>query len=310
MKPLQLASILLASSVLSACTTDFDPGSRVTHLRVLAVQADHAYARPGEEVKLEALAFDPVAGRKTTFAWATCVNPASSTVDACIAQLAMDARATGKPPVVTTGEDLRTFTFRVPDDVIGKMPPSGRPNAMVGVVTVACPGTLTFTDSSSSLPFVCNDASGRVLGTDEMVVGIKRVMVRATDRNANPQIARVTWDGADWPESEIKDVSGCDTTGNKWDDCKDGDKHTVAALAADGSGEEGVDEFATPFSEQVVNQYYATEGIFEHDTRIARDPGTFWVARKSASGQTLTMWLVLRDNRGGVSWATRKVHVR
>jgi hypothetical protein len=34
------------------------------------------------------------------------------------------------------------------------------------------------------------------------------------------------------------------------------------------------------------------------------------VARKAALGQTLTLWFVVRDNRGGVTWAERRVDVR
>ena len=44
--------IVLALS-LAACTSDFDPGSRVTSLRVLAVRADLPLAHPGEEVQLD-----------------------------------------------------------------------------------------------------------------------------------------------------------------------------------------------------------------------------------------------------------------
>ena len=52
------------------------------------------------------------------------------------------------------------------------------------------------------------------------------------------------------------------------------------------------------------------EGLFEHDVRVAKDPITKWVARKAAAGQTVTMWMVARDNRGGMTWATRQIRVK
>ena len=76
------------------------------------------------------------------------------------------------------------------------------------------------------------------------------------------------------------------------------------------SFEAGQDEFGRAFAEQVVIQYYATDGIFEHEVKLGSAPNNGWVARSSASGQTLSIWFVVRDDRGGVSWATRQVTVQ
>ncbi|MEY4549686.1 MAG: hypothetical protein RL685_5881, partial [Pseudomonadota bacterium] len=53
-----------------------------------------------------------------------------------------------------------------------------------------------------------------------------------------------------------------------------------------------------------------TDGIFEDEVRIAEEPETTWVARSGSSGSTVTLWFVARDDRGGVSWTTRRVSVR
>src|SRR5690349_24975049 len=86
-----LSSALVVALSLAGCA-QFDPGSRVTSLRVLAVQADRPYAQPGETVHLDALSHDPQ-GRETTWAWATCVNPASALLEDCLAQLSVSAGA-------------------------------------------------------------------------------------------------------------------------------------------------------------------------------------------------------------------------
>src|ERR1700759_5123714 len=102
------SSVLLPVSLLTmtACSSNFDPGSRVTSLRVLAVRADHPFAAPGESVALEALAFDPREGtRPLNFGWTTCVNPMASTVEGCLAAIGMEAARTGVPPVVVIGPE-------------------------------------------------------------------------------------------------------------------------------------------------------------------------------------------------------------
>jgi hypothetical protein len=175
--------------------------------------------------------------------------------------------------------------------------------SLVDVLVAACPGRL------ASASACVDPASGRAFGADEYVVGVKRVFVRATDRNANPILAGVTWDGADWPEIEARDARGCDTGGNRYDTCDAALAHHVAPVVDPASIESGVDELGHAFSDTVVVQYYATEGIFEHEVRLAGDPATGWVARGAASGKTITMWFVVRDDRGGVTWAIRRVRV-
>src|SRR4051812_7841256 len=109
-----VALSLFLSSAALGCSNDFDPGSRVTSLRVLAVHADQPFAAPGEKVSLDTLAFDPNAGsRPVTWAWATCVNPAASSVVACLAKTADDAARTGAPLGLSMGTDLQTFSFVV-----------------------------------------------------------------------------------------------------------------------------------------------------------------------------------------------------
>lgn len=292
------------------CGSDFEPGSRIDSLRVLAVQSTEPIAHPGEQVSFQALHYDPdAATRPLTWAWAACVNPSSATVDGCLMKIAADtAQGTATPPVV--GQDLTTYSLTIPDDALSSLPESARPAALVGILNVACPGTLDLARPSSEtgLPFSCTDGT-RELGLDEAVVGISRVFVRDRDRNANPVIERVTFDGADWPGTEIKDVGWCDTDGNTYDDCSS-NRHRIGAWLSAASFESGTTEYGNAFEEQLIVSYYATEGIFKDEVRVAGAPETGWVARRTASGRVLTFWMVARDDRGGVSWVTRQVRVR
>lgn len=307
-RTVQCLTSLALVGALSGCEDDFDPGSRVTGFRVLAVQADHAYARPGESVHLSALSYEP-AGRPVTWGWAACVNPSSSSVEGCLEKIAEDANG-GATPVLAFGVGVDSVDYVVPADALSSLAPDARSQAMTGVLSVACPGDLTMVNGGS-MPFRCTESgSGRELGLDEYVIGLKRIFQREADRNQNPVIARVTFDGAEWPEGEVKEVDGCDTDDNVFDDCSKSLRHDLAVVATQESFESGADEFGRDFEEQLVAQYYSTEGIFEFEARIAEEPETGWVARNYASGQEVRMWFVLRDDRGGVTWAERRVRVR
>lgn len=298
---------LFVAVAAAGCGSDFDPGSRIAGTRVLSVQADRPYAQPGETVSLTALAHD-TRGRALEWGWTTCVDPLSTAVTACLQKLGEDA-ARGAPPPFQIGA-ASTASVTVPPDALSRLPEGARGSAYLGVLIVTCPGHIDLAGRTGVVPLACLDASGRALALEEFEIGVKRIFVRARDRNANPVIASVTWDGAPWAESDVKEVSPCgSTTENRYDRC-DGDKHVLAANVSEESFEGGVDETGAPFTEGLVIQHYATEGLFEFDARVASSPGSGWVARAGASGKTVTIWLVARDNRGGTSWATRQVRVR
>lgn len=312
MKTKILLSSLVSIAALAGCDADFDPGSNVSSLRVLAVQADNPFAAPGETVRLSATHFDP-AGRDITWAWAQCSNPASSSVEGCLAEIAETALATGSLPLLATGVGQDNVELTISPTAIDELPEAARPNALTGVLSVACPGTLDLGSSEATgglLPFRCTDESGVELGLHDNIVGIKRVFVRNVDRNQNPVIDGITFDGAPWAADDVKEVDGCLTDDFAFDDCDGDGDHGIAALVNPGSFEAGVDEFGRDFAEELVVQHYATEGIFEYEVRIAEEPETKWVARASAAGQELNLWFVVRDDRGGVAVETRRVRVR
>ncbi len=290
------------------CADEIEPGAKVDSLRVLAQQADLPFAHPGETVQLRALSYDPQ-GRPLTWAWASCVNPSESSLQGCIDHIAASpdpARA-----VFAMGEGVDAPTVTVPADTISRLPAVARASASVGLIPAACPGDLSFGEGPGGLPFKCLETgTGRERPLDDFIVGIKRLTVRETERNLNPRIERITFDGADWPEDEIKEVGYCAQTDFVYDTCPDDQKHELEARLSPDSFGAGQDEPGRSFEEQLVIQYYATEGIFENEVKTGAQPKNGWVARKSASGQTLKLWFVARDNRGGVSWAERRVKVR
>ena len=297
----------LAPFVLLACGGDFAPGSRVASARLLSVRADAPYAAPGSQIHLEALAYDPER-RALSFGWATCPNPTATTVLGCVDE--MDTSG------FRVGIDRSKFELSIPANALDRAPSQDREQASMGVVSVLCPGDLTLLApppsivQTGTLPFVCSDRdSGRRFAIDEFVVGLKRVFVRATDHNENPIIEGVTFDGVDWPPEEVKTVSACPSTGYAFDDCE-AQSHKIAPVVPLGGAERGIDAFGRSFSEQVIVQYYASSGVWEDDLRIASEPSTRFAGQQSADGSVTTLWIVVRDDRGGVSWTERRVEVQ
>jgi hypothetical protein len=287
----------------------------VSSLRVLSVQADNPYAAPGETVRLEATSYDP-AGRDIEWAWVACETPASTSVEGCLIEIAETAVATGSLPLLASGVGQNSVELTIPEDVLDGVPVEARPSVLSGVLSIACPGTLSLdleaaAEANSLLPFRCIDAAtGAELGLHDAIAGVKRVYIREADRNQNPVIASITFDGEPWPEDEVKEVDSCDTDEFTFDDCEGEGDHRIAANLSAESFEAGTDEFGRAFTEELVVQHYATEGIFEYEVRIGELPETRWVARRSGSGQELRLWFVARDDRGGVTLAERRVRVR
>jgi hypothetical protein len=301
------SSALALALSLAGCEEPLEPGTKVDSFRVLAEQVDQPFAHPGETVQLRSLSHDPE-DRPVMWAWASCVNPASSDLEGCLEAIA--SLPEPDAAVFAFGLDRSEVELAIPEDAISSLPSPARAAASVGVVSAACPGELSLGQGPGGLPFRCLDSTGRDLELDEFIIGMKRISVRESDRNQNPLIATVEFDGEEWPVDEVKEVGFCNSTKFVFDDCPERERHDLNVLLAPESFERGTDEHGEPFEEQLVLQFYATEGIFEYELKTGREPENAWVARKAAAGQTLTLWFVARDNRGGVSWTDRQVRVR
>ena len=305
-----LACVLgLVASTPTACGKEFQAVSRIDDFRLIAVRADKPFAAPGERVELTTLPHEPF-GRPVTFGWATCVKPRDTTVNACIDQVVHD----GQP--LTMGTGMSTFATTKPTNVLDAVPPEAAPNVLVGVVTVACPGALSLRDprtlAPGDLPFRCADANTREeLPFERFVVSVKRIAVRRTDRNPNPSLASITYDGQTWAENDVKEVTACKNDPEVLiADCDGGEKHELSVVIPPESIESGTSEAGTPFTEDLVVQYFGENGLFEFDGRTAESPTTTWAARASSAGKEKTLWFVARENRGGVTWTTRRVRVK
>ena len=295
MKQTCLAAIACA---LVACGSDLEDGSRIDKLRLLALRADEPFAHAGEAIALQLLLVQPDP-QPLSYALATCTRPSGSTVQGCLAALDGPFR-----PLAIEDDH---FTLDIADDALTHLPASARPSALVGAVIVACPGEIA-DGTTAALPLACRDPDGARLPLDAFEVGVKRIFLRERDRNQNPEIVSVRWDGEAWPEDRVPEARACEHANDDIDNCERELKHAIHVETSE--AERGVDENGTRFAEQLVVQFYATQGVFERPLRVATQADNHWAAQRLPTTDTAQLWFVVRDDRGGVGWTRRQVRVR
>ncbi len=324
--------LLGAVAALVACSgTEFDPQNMVQGVRILSARADKPYAKPGESVTLDLLVAD---GRKdktrplkTMWFPFVCANPRADAYFNCFApqpgQLGGTSSALSALP---RGIDLASllpngtsYTFTMPDAVRPKAG-SQEPSGTVFVFNAACAGRLLVKEvdpnqGPQGVPLQCVDEAGDPLGPDDYVIGFTRVFAYTTRQNANPAIDYMLFDGARVDLAAGVSVAACKES--KAEDCPE---HKVDVVLKPGSQELNGSEKAadgTPLKEVVWATYYASAGRFDSDARLLFDAREGEVSgrdnkyfAKSEAAATATMWVVVKDNRGGADWLTIPLNVR
>jgi hypothetical protein len=222
LRPLtRCAGALLLIAFASGCGAEFDPGSELGGLRVLAVKKSAPYSHPGEAVDLSMLWYDAQPGRPPPqIAWlAVCENPPADLFEACFAQIPaltadeLQARISTPDPAALTPNDH--FSFVTSSDIISSRPPppaSTTPYGLTYVFFAACAGQLAvLTGSDSEAPFACYDEVDGVPGfspgdtakdSRDFVLGYSAVFAYDEYRNNNPLITGVQFGGATlWPDA-------------------------------------------------------------------------------------------------------------
>jgi hypothetical protein len=303
----------------AACGSDFVPSTQVDGVRILATRADNPYARPGETVSLEVLATDGRADqtRPLNIYWVKtiCENPQGDLYYACFDQLRAQ-------PGVDLGPTLASgpkFSFDVPADALSAHPPSrsGPPYGFLVVFNIACAGHVeaTVPDPShpQAPPLACFDDNHVELGPDEWVFGFERVYVYDGLRNHNPQIDSVSWNGDAVDPAAGITLDHC--TSSKVTDCP----KTTLDVSVPQSSQETVGPIAPggdPEGEQIWVDWYASEGRVEDEARLLYDPKAGRLPSTSTNFQAslnpgdATLWAVVHDSRGGVTWTAIPLHFR
>jgi hypothetical protein len=333
----------------AGCAAPMDRASDVRTLRVLAVRAEPAFARPATTVPLVMLMHDgaPSAPRPVSVVWmAGCVNPPGDLYFNCYPALrdtltAWPAGELARGIAPSTLQEVAgsgtSFALRIPSDAItGRAQPEGYVHAhgVLYAFFAACAGELRALPpgGDGSLPLGCFEpGSERQLGQDDFEFGYHAVYVYDDVENRNPGLHAVQFQGSGEPRDCA--VPGDCATGQHCGSSKqcipavphcaaepeDCPAYRVSALVDRDSLEQAVtanltDAEARP--EAFWVSYYATAGRWDKDTRMVHDPYAGWAEdadgqwrAAAAGGVEVRLWAVLRDSRAGVSWAWRDVWV-
>ncbi|MCC6647487.1 MAG: hypothetical protein IT374_18185 [Polyangiaceae bacterium] len=203
-----------APSLVAACGDDFESPSSVTSVRVLAVELDAPFARPGADVTLTMLVHDggaPLgAARPLSIAWfAGCDDPDDDSPAACYPRLAW---LRGLSPDELAGTAPRgdgalghgeVFKVRVPPDLITRHAPrvgEPVPRGLSYVFFAVCAGALVADGAArprAGVPVRCVDAeTGVDAGPSRFVSGYATVRAYDDLVNHNPVLASVSVGGA------------------------------------------------------------------------------------------------------------------
>lgn len=215
-------ALLLSLAGALGCGAEFDPGSELTGLRVLAVKKSAPYARPGEAVDMTLLWHDSEPGRPPPqIAWlAICENPPADLFEACFA-LAPDftpeelaARISLPDPAATVPNDR--FSFVTSTDLISSRPPpaenSTTPYGVSFVFFAVCAGQLdVLMTADAAIPFVCYEEADGVQGfssgdtrrdSRDFIIGYSAVFAYDEYRNGNPLVDGFRFgDTTLWPDA-------------------------------------------------------------------------------------------------------------
>lgn len=189
----------------SGCAPEFGLQSRITEVRIMAVQKDKPYAQPGDTVHLSML----VANGETEIANADpdqnlqirwvggCENPPGDLYATCFSDV-LSGEANDED--VQFGYGLE-FPVDISSDIISRRPPPADPQeppyGLAYVFFSACNGILQVSPPSQAdgFPIGCFDADGERLGPSDFVSGYVAIFVYNEFINQNPIIEHFTVNG-------------------------------------------------------------------------------------------------------------------
>jgi hypothetical protein len=303
-----MRSLTLFAALLStACGSDFAPYNEVASLRVLAIRATPAWPAPGETATLDALVVSP-GGAAVTYAWSWCplIGPAAAGAPCLVDEATL--RATLDQSLPGSGATLPSYDRGALE--IASLPNTVSPPLLRGICTslkahsaaasdVACDDTFPVT-----IELTIRTSTEEVRATKTM-----RLRYDATSAtNDNPAVLGLALGG---PDGAVPvDSNGTASVPVETDtelrlDVPESSAETFTAMDGRSSRERllmtwfvdsgATDKERTTFIDGEVSLDLATRNTWT--TPAAKDVGE----------NPASLWVVVHDSRGGVSWTSGTV---
>jgi len=300
--------LVIGAAVLSAaaCRPDFDErASRIDAPRVLAVRGSPPEAKPGDPVDYDVLVATPHGTDASPgVAWAFCASPKPLTENDVVstACLGDGVRAIGASSTVRADTPKDACSLFGPD-----VPPGGfRPRDPDATGGYFQPVRATVTDPQTQ--------GALAFGLERLVCDLANASADAADAyrkayvpNRNPKLAPLAAAASGAPidlaAGTVPPRARVALTAS-WGD-EDAERYVSFDVAA---------QAVVPRREAMRVSWFATAGAFDADRtgRAEDDPGTStengWVAPPGPAN--VYLWVVLRDARGGVDFASYRIEVR
>lgn len=292
---------LVAVILLSGCDSlGLSQAFQIDRLRVLAIAAEPAEPQPGDTVSFRSLVVSPTATVGLT-TWFTC-----SAADAygCAPDEELLSSLTGDTSNMTPEELAALYaqlqeagligvqpyfepSWTVPDDYLDALTDDQKLEGTTAIVTV------------SAIPTLEGDSGTLDTAVENVEVAYKRVPVSlATTPNHNPLITGLNVDG-------IAITPGATLTLTR------GQTYTIeCALAEDAIetytfvNETGGTEERT---EEPYFAWYLQEGSFDQSNTLWPYHAVDYTVASDATLNEQSLWVVVRDRRGGMAWIEQKL---
>ncbi len=249
------------------CTPEADPREKITELRVLGIKASPPAAKPGDNVKLSALVATSTAA-PIELEWFLCKNEKDA-----------EHGCHESPDAVKLGK-AATVNLTIPTSTLqAKLTPAEQLQGRI-------------------LPITMIARAGK-----EIVIATKRIIVSATPANHNPKISALTLFDKDektalptpWTLTREKQT-----------------EQTYKLIATVDKKSREIYQRITPdgkkiqANERLYLSWYLTDGAYKKGYLSEADDlsNSLVISEKTTKPGKLTLYLILRDGRGGVDWMT------
>lgn len=137
----------------------------------------------------------------------------------------------------------------------------------------------------------------KVATADDTVEAVKRLTITTAEpRNRNPALSGLKADGKDWTAEPLV--------------VEPSQKVSLTPRPADGAAETWDDD-GDQQTEELLYAWFATAGAMEQVFSYEGQPDNAWTAPELEDEDTkdITLWVVVRDGRGGTAWLERTARV-